>query len=154
MLVDIEYSTRKNNRLKQLIHNAGFDQPEANIMDINYTSGRNKGHFDGSGSRDLTNQIWASADYFQKQMGFSDKEQFLKILYKNINERYKQEGKSMPISETEFSDLLKSRKICYIAGYMTGFKKDAGSFYAKYLTVDMYKRMNDKGYRCITLGIG
>ena len=40
MLVDIEYSNRKNNRLKRLIHNAGFDQPDANIMDINYTSGR------------------------------------------------------------------------------------------------------------------
>ena len=40
MLVDIEYSSRKNNRLKRLIMNAGFDQPEANIMDINYTSGR------------------------------------------------------------------------------------------------------------------
>lgn len=40
MLVDIEYSNRKNNRLKRLIHNAGFDQPEANIIDINYTSGR------------------------------------------------------------------------------------------------------------------
>lgn len=39
MLIDIEYSNRKNNRLKRLIHNAGFDQPEANIMDINYTSG-------------------------------------------------------------------------------------------------------------------
>ena len=26
MLVDIEYSNRKNNRLKRLIHNAGFDQ--------------------------------------------------------------------------------------------------------------------------------
>ena len=39
MLVDIEYSNRKNNRLKRLIRNAGFDQPEANIMDINYTSG-------------------------------------------------------------------------------------------------------------------
>ena len=38
MLVDIEYSSRKNNRLKRLIKNAGFDQPEANIMDINYTS--------------------------------------------------------------------------------------------------------------------
>ena len=34
MLVDIEYSSRKNNRLKRLIKNAGFDQPEANIMDI------------------------------------------------------------------------------------------------------------------------
>ena len=38
--MDIEYSSRKNNRLKRLIKNAGFDQPEANIMDINYTSGR------------------------------------------------------------------------------------------------------------------
>lgn len=40
MLVDIEYSNCKNNRQKRLIRNAGFDQPEANIMDINYTSGR------------------------------------------------------------------------------------------------------------------
>lgn len=29
MLVDIEYSNRKNNRQKRLIRNAGFDQPEA-----------------------------------------------------------------------------------------------------------------------------
>lgn len=40
MLVDIEFSSRKNNRLKRLIKNAGFDQPDASIMDINYTSGR------------------------------------------------------------------------------------------------------------------
>jgi len=40
MLVDIEYSNRKNNRQRRLIRNAGFDQPEATIMDINYTSGR------------------------------------------------------------------------------------------------------------------
>ena len=39
MLVDIECSNRKNNRQKRFIHNAGFDQPETNIMDINYTSG-------------------------------------------------------------------------------------------------------------------
>lgn len=40
MLVDIEYNSRKSNRLKRLIKNAGFDQPDASIMDINYTSGR------------------------------------------------------------------------------------------------------------------
>ena len=40
MLVDIEFSSRKNNRLKRLIKNAGFDQPDASIMNINYTSGR------------------------------------------------------------------------------------------------------------------
>lgn len=45
MLVDIEYNNRKTNSLKRLIRNAGFDQPEAHIADINYTSGRklNKG---------------------------------------------------------------------------------------------------------------
>jgi DNA replication protein DnaC len=40
MLVDIEFSSRKNNRLKRLIKNAEFDQPEASIMDIDYISGR------------------------------------------------------------------------------------------------------------------
>ena len=40
MLVDIEFSSRKSNPLKRLLRNAGFDQPEASVMDINYTSGR------------------------------------------------------------------------------------------------------------------
>lgn len=40
MLVDIEYSSRKNNRLKRLISNAELDQPDASIMDIDYKSGR------------------------------------------------------------------------------------------------------------------
>lgn len=40
LLVDIEYTTRKNNRKSRLIKNAVFDQPQASIHDINYTSGR------------------------------------------------------------------------------------------------------------------
>jgi DNA replication protein DnaC len=40
MMVDIEFSSRKSNRLKRLIRNAEFDQPDAHICDINYTSGR------------------------------------------------------------------------------------------------------------------
>lgn len=40
MLVDIEYTSRKNNRLRRLIRQADFDLPDASIMDINYTSGR------------------------------------------------------------------------------------------------------------------
>ena len=40
LLVEIEYNNRKSNRLKRLVSNAGFDQPEAYIADINYTSGR------------------------------------------------------------------------------------------------------------------
>lgn len=40
LLVDTEYASRKNNRLKRLIKNAQFDQPSASVIDIDYTSGR------------------------------------------------------------------------------------------------------------------
>lgn len=40
MLVDAEYWSRHNNRLKRNIHNAGLEQPQASLADVNYTSGR------------------------------------------------------------------------------------------------------------------
>lgn len=40
LLVDAEYISRKNNRLKRLIRRAGFDQPHASIADINYQASR------------------------------------------------------------------------------------------------------------------
>lgn len=40
LLVDIEYNARKDNKRKRLIKKAALDQPQANIHDINYTSGR------------------------------------------------------------------------------------------------------------------
>ena len=55
MLVDIEYSNRKSNNLKRLIHNAGFDQTDASIADINYTSGRKL-------NRELINRL-ATCEY-------------------------------------------------------------------------------------------
>lgn len=40
MLVDIEYSNRKNNRLKRLIRSAELEHPDASIAAIDYQSGR------------------------------------------------------------------------------------------------------------------
>lgn len=40
MLVDIEYTSRKNNRLKRLIRKADFEQPDASVAAIDYHSGR------------------------------------------------------------------------------------------------------------------
>ena len=40
MIVDVEYTSRKNNRLKRLIKQAQFEQPDASIADIDYHSGR------------------------------------------------------------------------------------------------------------------
>lgn len=40
MVVDTEYWSRHNNRLKKNIRQAAFDQPHAALTDINYTAGR------------------------------------------------------------------------------------------------------------------
>ena len=40
LLVDAEYTSRKNNRLKRLIRKAEFEQPDASVADIDYRSGR------------------------------------------------------------------------------------------------------------------
>ena len=40
LLVDIEYNARKDDKGKLLIKRATFDQPQTNLHDINYTSGR------------------------------------------------------------------------------------------------------------------
>lgn len=40
LLVDAEYWSRHNNRLKRNIRKAALDQPQASLADINYTSGR------------------------------------------------------------------------------------------------------------------
>jgi DNA replication protein DnaC len=40
IIVDIEYCSRKDNRLRRLIKNAHFDQVMASVADINYKAGR------------------------------------------------------------------------------------------------------------------
>ncbi|WP_035356576.1 ATP-binding protein, partial [Acetobacterium malicum] len=40
LMVDREYTSRKNNRLQRLIKKASFDQSQANVNDINYQAGR------------------------------------------------------------------------------------------------------------------
>ena len=55
MLVDVEYTSRKNNRLKRLIRNAELEQTDACIAGIDYTSGRRL-------NKDLINRL-ATCEY-------------------------------------------------------------------------------------------
>lgn len=55
MLVDVEYISRKNNRLKRLIRKAESEQQGASIAGIDYTSGRKL-------NRDLINRL-ATCEY-------------------------------------------------------------------------------------------
>ena len=55
MLVDVEYTSRKNNRLKRLIHGAELEQPDACVVGIDYKSGRKL-------NKDLINRL-ATCEY-------------------------------------------------------------------------------------------
>lgn len=112
----------------------------------------NKGHFNGSGSRDLTNQIYASAYYLRSILFSTQKTLRLDELYTQIEKRYKSKGKTIPVSKDLFS-LLFDKKITYIAGYMSGYRNNTDSYYAKYLSLDIKKRMKSLGYECILLNV-
>ena len=61
MLVDIEYTSRKNNARARLIKNAGMEQPDASIAAIDYHSGRKL-------NRDLINRL-ATCEYISGATG-------------------------------------------------------------------------------------
>ena len=58
MLVDIEYTNRKNNARTRLIRNAGMEQPDASMAAIDYHSGRKL-------NRDLINRL-ATCEYIRQ----------------------------------------------------------------------------------------
>lgn len=112
----------------------------------------NKMKFNASGSRDLTNQIWTSAKYLQTRLNSRDRNEFLVNYYLKIYGRYVSEGHALKISQEEFVDLFNLR-IVFIAGYISGYSLMCRSNYAKYLDVDIYKRMSDMGYEYLTMSI-
>lgn len=116
----------------------------------------NKAKFDGAGSRDLTNQMWASANYYQSKMNSTSRNSFLESYYERISERYKHNKHNqhkVPLTQNEFFSLF-DKNVVFVAGYMAGYTIQNKSFYAKYLTIDSYKKMNDMGYKYICMNIG
>lgn len=111
----------------------------------------NKGKFDGLGARDLLNQMLTAAEYLQKRrfVGGSD---FLSKYYLQIC-RKKKLKKLHQASEQEFIQVFTEKRICFIAGFLDGFKKNSNSVYAKYLTIEANKKLSDKGYDYIPLGV-
>lgn len=112
----------------------------------------NKMKFDAAGCRDLTNQIWASANYLQARLNSRDRNKFIIDYYVKIRDRYIKEGYDLIIERDEFVELFDHR-IVFIAGYKFGYSLENRSYYAKYLDVDTYKRMSDMGYEYLSVNI-
>ena len=111
----------------------------------------NKGTFNGIGARDLLNQILTAAECLQNNRTITGTD-FLSQYYKKIC-RTLNISKHTAATEREFIRLFSEKKICFIAGFLDGFKRNSQSVYAKYLTIEANKKLLDKGFDYIPLGI-
>ena len=113
----------------------------------------NKDSFNGSGARDLTNQILSSAEYLSMHRVSYESATFFEDYYDKIVEKAKKEKRQITIEKAEFVKRLKSGKICYIAGYLTGYKRNSNSTYAKYLSIELRRKLKVKGIDFVMTGL-
>lgn len=112
----------------------------------------NKEKFSGIGSRDVINQVLTSAAYLQQRLSSSERDSFLEEYYEKIKEVYISDNLSMPINIGDFKKHFQgSYKIHYLIGYLELYSKNSRSTYAKYLTVEVVKRLKQRGYDCTSL---
>lgn len=97
LLVDTEYTSRINNRLKRLIHGAGFDQTYASIAEIDYSPGRklNREYIEQLSSCEYINQrnnlilmgpTGAGKSYLACALGMEACKRFYKVKYVRLPE--------------------------------------------------------------------
>lgn len=113
----------------------------------------NKGTFNGAGSRDLMNQIITSAEFINNYRHDSLKrKKFFEDYFKKIKEKYPENAK---INSMDFEDFFKwfNKKICYVAGFLYNLSDCVRSNYAKYITIDVNKRLNEKNFELKLLDI-
>ena len=114
----------------------------------------NKGSFNGSGSRDVYNQVLTSAEFFQQKRNIENNKEFFEEYYNSISNKYKREKLELSISKDDFLDNMKStKKIIYVVGYINDYKKNSKSNYAKYLTIESNKILEKKGFKLYVVGI-
>lgn len=114
----------------------------------------NKMTFDGSGSRDLTNQILAASEYFQIKRMSMDRNSFFREYYKKIKQTSDEYGRQLAFNEDQFVEILENAKeFCFVAGYLNNYRKDSRSTYAKYLSIELKKKLSAKGFGCCIIDL-
>ena len=114
----------------------------------------NKSKFDAGGSRDLANQILSSAEYLSMHRFSYDSTSFFEKYYDKIAETAKKGDRLISVGKAEFVDRIKNAKsICYVAGFMKQYRRDSDSTYAKYLSIELKRKLNAKGFDFAIIGL-
>lgn len=99
----------------------------------------NKTKFQGSGARDVFNQILLSADYLTKDSNKKGLHEY----YTKIKDKYPNNKKMQELNEEEFVSLF-DKKIHYVAGFMNNLSENSRSNSAKYMVINSHKAMISK----------
>jgi DNA replication protein DnaC len=97
MLVDIEWTTRRNNRLKRLIKSAGYSEPNAALADVDYRADRllDKSQIERLGTCEyiakrhnvmLLGATGAGKTYLSNALGLAANQQFIATKYVRLPE--------------------------------------------------------------------
>lgn len=113
----------------------------------------NKKTFDGSGSRDVYGQILSSAELLSYIVKEKDKKRIFKEYYNKILKEYPNNKLIKTLTLEEFVRLFSKAEIHYIVGFMERVTINKYSNYAKYLTIDTYKKLKEKGYNLLLFDI-
>lgn len=114
----------------------------------------NKDSFSGAGARDLTNQILSSAEYLSKHRFAYDARNFFESYYDKVVSKAKTEKRTIPFTKTAFVDgFMNAKQIIYIAGYLKQYNRESDSTYAKYLSIELTQKLNQKGFGLIIVGL-
>lgn len=101
----------------------------------------NKGNFNGVNVRDLENQIYTASKMLEMIMK-SDKE-YIEKYYNSLEDNEKNK-----IKLEDFKKLF-NKNIVFVAGFLTGYKEDTKSPYAKYLLNDLNKNLETSGFKLL-----
>lgn len=114
----------------------------------------NKDSFSGAGARDLTNQILSSAEYLSKHRFAYDARNFFESYYDKVVSKAKTEKRTILFTKTAFVDgFMNAKQIYYIAGYLKQYNRESDSTYAKYLSIELTQKLNQKGFGLIIIGL-
>ena len=114
----------------------------------------NKDSFSGAGARDLTNQILSSAEYLSKHRFAYDARSFFESYYDKVVSKAKTEKRTILFTKTAFVDgFMNAKQIYYIAGYLKQYNRESDSTYAKYLSIELTQKLNQKGFGLIIIGL-
>ena len=114
----------------------------------------NKQKFNGSGSRDVMNQVLTSAEFISHYVMEENRKEIFEDYYNKIVEKYPNNKMIGQLSKEKFVDLFcNSLNVYYVVGIIEDFSENIRSNYAKYMTLDTHKKLQDKGYELLLFSI-